>query len=204
MLTTNNKQLRLKDKVLKYTDESVAMCYQCGKCSAGCPLADEMDFAPNLILRMLQLDIPELEEKILGSMAIWLCLSCETCVTRCPKEVDFPLIMDYLRAESIRQNKVNPKAKDIISFHRTFLNSVRSSGRLHEVGLIAGYKLRSGHYFQDVDVAPKMFMNGLLNIFPHKIQNTEAIRRIFEKTIEAREELLVDSCLLSEKERAIK
>lgn len=179
----------LKDKVRKFTGESVAMCYQCGKCAAGCPLAEDMDYSPNQILRMLQLGMPELDEKILGSLTIWLCLTCETCFARCPKEVDLPVVMDFLRSESLRLGKVNPKAKDIIAFHKTFLDSIRLTGRLQEVGLIAGYKMRRmQHLLQDVNVAPRLFINGKLSLLPHNVKNREAIARMFEKAAKEQEE----------------
>jgi heterodisulfide reductase subunit C len=174
----------LRKKVESYIGESVNECYQCGKCTAGCPLNDEFDLMPNQILRMLQMDMPDLDDKILRSYSIWLCLACETCSSRCPKEVEIPSIMDYLRTESIRQDKVNPKAKDIVSFHKSFLQTVRSSGRLHEVGLIAGYKLRTMHLFQDVESAPKLYLDGKLSILPHNIHNRQAIERIFKKAEE--------------------
>ena len=178
----------LKSKVRNITDESVMMCYQCGKCAAGCPLGEEMDYSPNQILRMLQLGMDELDEKILGSMAIWLCLTCETCMARCPKEVDIPVIMDFLRSESIACGKVNPKAKNIIAFHKTFLDSIRLTGRLQEVGLIAGYKMRTGHLLQDVNVAPTLFFNGKLSIFPHLTKGRDSIKRIFERTTLVKED----------------
>jgi heterodisulfide reductase subunit C len=61
------------------------------------------------------------------------------------------------------------------------------TGRLYEVGLIAGYKLRTGHMLQDVGIAPTMFMKGLLNPFPHFIKNKAAIARMFEKTLNRKE-----------------
>ncbi|MDT3741198.1 MAG: 4Fe-4S dicluster domain-containing protein [Candidatus Kapabacteria bacterium] len=177
-------EFSLRKKVEHITGESVNECYQCGKCTAGCPLNDEFDVLPNQILRMLQLDMPDLDDKILRSYTIWLCLACETCSSRCPKEVDLPQVMDYLRSESIKQDKVNPKAKDIVSFHKSFLQTVRGSGRLHEVGLIAGYKLRSLHLFQDVESAPKLYLDGKLSIFPHNIHNRQVIENIFKKSEE--------------------
>lgn len=174
----------LNDGIKEATGESVAMCYQCGKCSAGCPLVDEMEIPPNQILRMLQLEFPDLDEKVLRSQSIWLCLSCETCVSRCPKNVDLPLIMDYLRTESVRQDKVNPGANDILAFHRTFLDSIKYVGRLFEVGLIAGYKMRTLHLLQDVLLTPEMISRGKLRFIPHMIHNQKAISKIFEKTIE--------------------
>lgn len=171
----------LKDRLQMHVGEPVSLCYQCGKCTAGCPLNEEMDIAPNQIIRMLQLEMPELEDKVLRSYSIWLCLTCETCYGRCPKEVDLPSMMDYLRSESIRLGKVNPKAKDILAFHRSFLSSIKHTGRLHEVGLIAEYKARTMHLLQDVALAPRMYIKGKLKILPHNIEGKDAIAKIFRK-----------------------
>ncbi len=129
-------QHSLAQRLRSATGLSVADCYQCGKCSAGCPLTTEMDFSPNQILRMLQLEMPEFDRKVLGSLSIWLCLTCQTCLARCPKEVDLPRVMDFLREESLRQGMVNAKARDILKFHESFVGSVEACGRLHEMGLI--------------------------------------------------------------------
>jgi len=136
---------------------------------------------PNQILRILQAEMPGYEDKILSSLSIWLCLACDTCYSRCPQEVLLSKVMDYLRQESIRQNKVNPKAKDILKFHRAFLNSVKMNGKLHEVGLTIDYKLRSLNLMQDVMLAPSMAAKGKLSIFPHQVQNTKEIAKIFKK-----------------------
>jgi heterodisulfide reductase subunit C len=129
--------VRLATAVKAVTEKSVANCYQCGKCSAGCPLSSEMDYPPSQILRLLQLGMPEFDEKALRSHSIWLCLTCEMCVARCPKEVDLPKVMEFLREESFRRGMVNPKAKDILAFHKAFLDAIRHTGRLYEVGLIS-------------------------------------------------------------------
>lgn len=171
----------LADAVQQKTGEDAFQCYQCGKCTAGCPLATEMDYSPQQILRLLQLNLPDVEEELLGSLAIWLCLTCEQCVTRCPQEVDLPKIMDELRQRSRERGLVHPNAKDILKFHESFLSTVKQNGRLHEVGLIAQYKLRSGHLLQDVLVAPLLLMRGKLGILPKGIKGKDAIRRMFEK-----------------------
>ena len=163
------------------TGESVYECYQCGKCTAGCPLAAEMDYAPNQVLRLLQLGIPELEEEVLSSLAIWLCLTCEQCATRCPQEVELPKIMEYLRQQAVKRGTVHPKARDILAFYESFLDTIKRGGRLHEVGLIAEYKLKTRHLLQDVLVAPKLLFRGKLSILPHAIEGQEAVKRIFEK-----------------------
>jgi heterodisulfide reductase subunit C len=178
---STNAPATLADRVAEATGESVFRCYQCGKCAAGCPLAAEMDYEPNQILRLLQLNLPGMEEEVLGSLAIWLCLTCETCAARCPQEVDLPRIMDYLRQESLQTGQAHPKAKDILAFHQAFLESIRKNGRLHEVGLISSYKLKTGHLLQDVGVAPKLLARGKLSLLPHGIAERGKVARIFEK-----------------------
>jgi heterodisulfide reductase subunit C len=179
MKTAHGKKPDIQSKIVDSTEESVLDCYQCGKCSAGCPLAPEMDYPPSQLLRMIQLRLPEFDKKVLGSYTIWLCLNCETCIARCPQEVDIPVIMDYLRSESLRLRLIHPKAKDIVAFHKSFLDSIRYTGRLYEVGLIAEYKARTGHFFQDLLVAPRMFLAGKLALFPHLIKNRKGFSRIF-------------------------
>jgi heterodisulfide reductase subunit C len=178
---------RLSDRLFEETSESVALCYQCGKCSAGCPLASEMDYPPSQILRMLQLGFPYLEEQALNSRTIWYCLTCETCMARCPKEVDLPRIMAFLREESMRRDLVNPEAKEIVSFHKAFLDSVRAAGRAYEIGMIADYKARSFHILQDMLVAPKLFLHGKLKPIPHLIKGRSEVSRIFSKTLGKKE-----------------
>ncbi len=149
-----------------------------------------MDYPPSLVLRMLQTGDPIQLDKLLRSMSIWLCVSCEMCVTRCPMEIDIPSLMDHLRQESIKAKKTNPKAKKIIAFHKSFLDSINYTGRLYEVGLIADYKLRTGAMAQDVKVAPKMFIKGKLNPVPELIGGRKKVAAIFNKTIKGKEEEL--------------
>lgn len=172
----------LASVVLDKTSVSVSRCYQCGKCSAGCPAATEMDLTPSVILRHLQREIPASDAAILSSYTIWLCLSCQTCVTRCPMEVDLPAVMDVLRSESMRQKKVHPRAKDILAFHRSFLNTIERFGRLWEIGLIAEYKMRTWHFLQDVLVAPAMFQRGKLALLPERVKGKKGTKHIFDAT----------------------
>ena len=77
--------------------------YQCGRCSAGCPFAFDMDILPNQIIRLVQLG---LEEEVLNCDAINVCASCLTCKSRCPKGIDIASV-----AEALRQLK-DPKGED--------------------------------------------------------------------------------------------
>ena len=80
--------------------QNLMACNQCGKCSAGCPVAFSMDILPNQVIRMGQLGLDE----ILDSQTIWTCAACLTCVARCPKGIDLPRIMEAMRI--IKMEKV--------------------------------------------------------------------------------------------------
>ena len=164
------------------TGVNVNRCYQCGKCTAGCLLADEMDFPPSMVMRLLQTADEKVMEQLLHSKTIWLCVSCQNCVTRCPMEIDIPQIMDYLREKSADEKKINHKSYDIVAFHRAFLDSVKYTGRLYEVGLIAGYKARTFHLIQDVMLAPKMISRGKLPFIPEIIKDRKNLSSIFSKS----------------------
>jgi len=140
-----------------------------------------MDYPPSLVMRMLQTDDPKHYDKLLRSMSIWLCVSCEMCLTRCPMEIDIPKLMDTMRQKSIRAKKTNPQAKKIISFHKSFLDSINYTGRLYEMGLIVDYKMRTGAMAQDVTIAPKMFIKGKLNPIPELIKGRKKVAAIFNK-----------------------
>ena len=164
----------------QHTGVNVNRCYQCGKCTAGCQLADEMDFSPSLMMHMLQTKDEELFQQLLRSKTIWLCVTCENCVTRCPMQINIPEIMDYLREKSAKENKVNNESRNIVAFHRAFLDSIKFTGRLFEIGLIAGYKARTFRLTQDVELAPHMYSKGKLPLMPEMIKDKKGVSDLFK------------------------
>jgi heterodisulfide reductase subunit C2 len=98
-------------------------------------------------------------------------------------EIDIPTIMDFLRGEALRLNKVPVGSKNIVSFHKAFLNSIKMNGKLHELGLIIEYKMRSFKLMQDVLLAPKMISRGKLHLFARKNKGMKNIKDIFAKTL---------------------
>ena len=162
--------------VEKRSGKELQQCFQCFKCSAGCPVAFVMDYTPNQIIRMIQLG---LRDKVLSSSTIWICASCETCSTRCPNEVDLPVFMDCLKQMAIEQG-IKSKASHIPTFHKVFLSCIREYGRLHEISLLAAYKVLSLNlYKSDMPLGFQMFMKGKLSILPTRIKNLDEIEQIF-------------------------
>jgi heterodisulfide reductase subunit C len=157
-------------------------CYQCGKCSAGCPMSTEMDYPPSVILRMLQTDDPELISRAVKSYSIWLCLSCETCLCRCPMEIETAKVMDFLRHESLKTHQVNPRAKKIVAFHKAFLTTLKNHGKLYELGMTLNYKMRTKEFLKDMVLAPALLLKGKLHIFPERISNRKQLKNIVIKT----------------------
>jgi heterodisulfide reductase subunit C2 len=168
--------------IFKNTEVNINECYQCGKCSAGCPVSVEMDYPPSMILRLLQTNNKENSDKVLKSFSIWMCLSCENCYCRCPMSIDIPKLMDYLRQESISLKKVNPRARKIIAFHQSFVNSIKYTGRLYEIGLLGMYKLKTMDLLKDLTLAPAMIKRGKLNFLPERIKNMSGLRSVFKRT----------------------
>lgn len=177
----------LSGEVLKHTGVESMRCYQCGKCSEGCPMSEEMEYPPSLLMRMLQTGDLDLEKKILRSYSIWVCVTCETCIARCPMEIDIPKVMDYLREKALNLKIVHHRAKNIIAFHKAFLDMIDKTGRMYELGLTMDYKLRSMTLGQDVKLAPAMVSRGKLGLFPEMIKNTKNIAGIFSKTLKRKE-----------------
>ncbi|KAA5599923.1 4Fe-4S dicluster domain-containing protein [Blastochloris sulfoviridis] len=97
------------EKVESLSNQDLLACYQCGKCSAGCPMAKYMDLLPHQMIRFAQLG---LKDELLGSEAIWMCVSCLTCNTRCPKGVRIAEVI-----EALRQLRMRDKRNDHLHVH---------------------------------------------------------------------------------------
>lgn len=167
------------DEIEKRRGIKVRECYQCGKCSAGCPIAFEMDAKPSQVIRFAQLGA---KKAALTCRTIWLCASCETCATRCPMNVEIAELMNVLREIALEEGVANIDEKNIIEFGKTFLNSVKKHGRISEMWMINEYKMkRPNTAFQDLNLAPKMLAKHKISFLPHNIKDRKAIKRIFER-----------------------
>jgi heterodisulfide reductase subunit C len=89
--------------------------------------------------------------------------------------------MDYLRQEAAGRNVAHEGADDILAFHRAFLASIESHGRMYELGMLIDYKLRTGHLLQDAMLAPAAMMKGKIGLLPHGTEDPKSISAIFAR-----------------------
>jgi heterodisulfide reductase subunit C len=164
-------------------------CYQCGKCSAGCPVAERMDVMPNQLLRLVQLGRVD---KAICAGAIWECVSCLTCTTRCPKSVDCAGVMDALRQLAVQQDVVPASQRRTILFQQAFLDNIRRNGRLAEVELIRTFKTRAfwgdlsiPMLFKDALLAPQLLQRGKLHLRAGRVKDRKIVKRIFDRCLAA-------------------
>ena len=164
---------------------SIRDCYQCGKCSAGCPMAEQMDLLPNQLIRLVQLGRVD---KAMRAGAIWQCVSCLTCSSRCPQSVDCAGIMDALRQLSVEQEAASPAAHRTVIFQKAFLHNIRRNGRLNELELVGVFKTRG--FIKDLDIpflfkdsllAPRMMKRGKFHLKGEKVEDRDLVGRIFER-----------------------
>lgn len=173
------REKTISEEIEDRTGVRSSKCYQCGKCTAGCPMVPDMDYTPSQIMRLIQVND---REAALGAKAVWFCASCLTCSTRCPQEVEIAAVMDALRELSLREGKAHRDAKKVLAFSKAFLRSVETKGRLFEMGMVMGYKLRSRDFLADMAIAPWLFLKRKLRLRPSRVRGLEELRRLFDRT----------------------
>lgn len=154
---------------------SVMRCYQCQKCSSGCPIAGASDLKPHELVRLVQLDM---RDQALSSRFIWECTSCQTCATRCPQGVELPAAIDTLRREARAGDRLTPETA-VPAFNDIFLSLVRRMGRVHEISLLAAFKLRTRGFAQDLTKFPLMLWKRKIALLPVWVRQRADRERIF-------------------------
>ncbi len=175
-LELNQRNYAFIKEVEEESGEKLSACYQCGKCTAGCPASFLYDKQVSQVMRAAQLGF---KEEALTSKSLWLCLSCSTCTARCPNNIDVAKVMDILRHKARKEGYVN--SRPIEMFWKAFLDTVRMTGRSYEMGVMADYMMRTGRFFTDLDIALPALKRGKLPFVPHVIKGKPEVGRIFEK-----------------------
>jgi heterodisulfide reductase subunit B len=155
----------LAQRIMDELGENVHLCYQCVKCTSGCPVGEFFDWQPNQIMRAVQLGQ---EDIALHAETPWLCAACQTCTTRCPQGLNIAAIMEFLTREA-QARGIKPERPEVDAFNKAFMREVRLWGRSYEPGLMVEMKLRTlrqGGLFDDIDLYIRMLKKRKVAFLP--------------------------------------
>ncbi|MCL4386172.1 MAG: 4Fe-4S dicluster domain-containing protein [Actinobacteria bacterium] len=167
---------KIKEEILTIIEPGIYYCYQCGKCTAGCPISYVYEYQPNEIIRLIQLNKINV---IFNSNSIYLCTSCEICSSRCPQNVNIAAIMNYLRIKSWHYKRF--KLKRIYNFYKIFLKIIEKFGRSFEPLLIICLNFLNKTFFNDFDSALKILKKRKIKIIPELLKNRKEVSFIIKK-----------------------
>jgi heterodisulfide reductase subunit C len=155
----------LERRVRFGSGENAYKCYQCKRCTNGCPVAPYADMHPAQVMRAVQLGQLDM---IFDDRFIWLCTGCETCTTRCPQGIDIASIMDELKILARREGRVHPNAPSAAMFKLNYDSFVRW-GRMWEVELVARDVLRRPKSARAwMSLGPRMLLKGKIDPTPKR------------------------------------
>ena len=160
----------------------LSLCFQCKKCSSGCPVAGLVESPSSEIIRRLQLGVGD---EILDSDIIWTCASCETCFARCPMGIDMASVMDALRALAIKRKATVPEG-NVPLFNSAFLKTVRIFGRTYDLAMVGMYKIGTKTFMKDTDKFPAMLKKKKIALLPTFKADRKRVKQIFNKVRENR------------------
>lgn len=159
----------LAEAVRSLTGVDPLLCYQCRKCTTGCPVADQADLSPHQVMRAIQLGQVD---KALESRMTWLCVSCQICSSRCPQSIDVASVMDGLKVLGLRAG-LKPSVPEVEVFNQAGLISIKYLGRMYELAVIAGYNVGTRQLFKDVGMGLGLIKSGNLRLLPSLVRRRD-------------------------------
>ena len=185
------KASTLAEEVMERSSQNLMACYQCKKCAAGCPVADTTGVTPDQLIRKIVMGDRKgaLENKL-----VWQCVSCYTCGTRCPNQIQTARITETMKkmAKEEHRKPLSPKVK---TFHDAFCAAARHFGRVNEVEFMGMYEtkntLRDLRRFRFADIFQEVKNQGLLgwemtrkhrmHYGLERVKGTRELKRLYKK-----------------------
>lgn len=90
----------LLSELEKYGTVNIESCFNCGNCTAVCPLSSETESFPRRMIRYAQIG---LRENLVNSKELWLCYYCGECTATCPRQANPGEFMSAARRYAIAQ-----------------------------------------------------------------------------------------------------
>lgn len=147
------------NEVMRRSGQNLLECLQCGKCSGGCPIASHEVSGPRRLVAEI---LAGMRDEALADPTWWYCVSCGTCMTRCPVEINMYEVSTAL-CEIARESGVAPSEPEIHLFEELFLKSVEKYGRVKELRTVAIYNLLTKNPLKDLDKAIILIRKGAMS-----------------------------------------
>lgn len=165
-------------------DSRLLMCIQCGTCGGSCPSGPDMDHTPRQLFAMIR---AEMRDAVLASNTPWYCVSCYTCMVRCPQEVHITDIMYTLKSMAIAADYRQEKAGADLA--QSFVDYVESYGRSFEFGLATRHYLRHQpmQLMRRASMGLGMLARGRIDLTPQRIEQIDQLRAIVARAKELEE-----------------
>jgi len=112
----------LKEIAKKIGEQNPKSCFECTKCTSGCPAAEFLEMYPHNIVCAVR---EGLAEEIINSDVIWRCALCLKCKERCPQEVAPSDLIIALR------NIATDRGVGVPEDLNSVLNSIMEIGYIH-------------------------------------------------------------------------
>jgi heterodisulfide reductase subunit D len=80
--------------------ENVYLCYQCERCSSGCPTVPAMRYRPAQMMRLAQFG---LEDVLATNASIWRCVGCDNCTQHCPHNLSVRRLVETMRQHVMQE-----------------------------------------------------------------------------------------------------
>jgi len=180
----------IKEVVAIPGGEHILSCIQCGVCTGSCPVAGEMEFPPRKIIALIRAGE---RDEVLSSSSMWHCLSCYMCTVRCPRGVK-PTELAHALECLANQQGFRIKGTRTPAFYRSFVNSIRGYGRVHEFGMMLRFYLSIKFYLLTNPLATlkmlplslRLFLHRRMPLLPKKVKGREDLAKIIQKFAEVR------------------
>jgi heterodisulfide reductase subunit C len=159
--------------------ECIRWCVQCGTCSGSCPNVLWMDHSPRKIIALARAGM---RQEVLSGNSMWCCATCHLCTVRCPRGIEMPELMHVLECMATREGLANGRVSTP-AMYRTLVNAVKGQGRVHELGLMGRFFLRTNPLaaLRMAPVGLKLLLHGRLPLKGERIEGTDQLRTIVEE-----------------------
>ncbi len=128
----------LAKEIREVCGENVYVCYQCERCSSGCPTATAMRYRPAQMMRLAQFG---LEDELAQDASIWRCLGCDTCTQHCPYSLSARRLVELMR-QKVMQEWYRERGADALGEDEALQKGMRAlnmlGGRIGEHYNVSG------------------------------------------------------------------